>query len=89
MKERPVVITTEFKGVFFGYATDTSGDPIHLKRARNVIAWSADIRGFIGLAALGPNSNCRIGPAADIELRQITSVIEVSPEAEARWISTK
>lgn len=88
-KERPVICTTEFRGVFFGYATETSGDPIHLKRARNVISWSADIRGFIGLAALGPNSSCRIGPAADIELRKITSVIEVTPEAEAKWDSQK
>lgn len=87
--ERPVVVTTEFRGVFFGYATETSGDPIRLKRARNIISWSADIRGFIGLASLGPNGSCRIGPAADIELRKITSVIEVSPEAEAKWNALK
>ena len=24
--ERPVIVTTEHRGVFFGYATDTSGD---------------------------------------------------------------
>jgi len=82
-------VTSEIKGIVFGYATDTDGDPIKLKRARNVISWSADIRGFIGLASLGPNANCRIGPAADIELRKITSVIEVSPEAETKWNSLK
>ena len=32
--ERPVIVTTEHRGVFFGYATDTSGDAIYLKRAR-------------------------------------------------------
>jgi hypothetical protein len=38
---RPVIVTTEYRGVFFGYATDTSGDTIALERARNVIYWPA------------------------------------------------
>ncbi len=83
--ERPVLVTTEFRGVFFGYATDTSGDVIHLKRARNCIYWSADCKGFVGLAATGPTSSCRIGPAADMELRKITAVLEVTPDAVKAW----
>ena len=83
--ERPVLVTTEYKGVFFGYAANTGGDVIKLKRARNCIYWSKDVRGFIGLAANGPTSACRIGPAADIELRNITSVSEVTPAAVAAW----
>jgi hypothetical protein len=39
----------------------------------------------MGLAATGPTVNCRIGPAADIELRNITSVSDVTPEAVKRW----
>lgn len=81
-KERPVLVCTEFKGVFFGFATDTSGDPIHLKRARNCIYWDAKVGGFVGLAEKGPNANCKIGPTADMELRKITCIVEVSPEAE-------
>lgn len=61
-KERPVVVTTAHRGVFFGYATKTEGEQIALKRARLCIYWSRDVRGFMGLAASGPTSTCRIGP---------------------------
>lgn len=84
-KERPVLVTTAHRGVFFGYATETSGGTIKLTRARNCIFWSQSMHGFIGLASIGPDKNCRVGPAADIELRSITSVSEVTPEAVAKW----
>jgi hypothetical protein len=86
-KARPVLVTTAHRGVFFGYATDTDGDTIALTKARNCIYWSEDVRGFIGLAANGPSAGCRIGPAADITLRNITSVSEVTPEAVVKWES--
>jgi hypothetical protein len=87
-QERAVVVTTEHRGVFFGYATNTVGDPITLKRARLCLYWSADVKGFMGLASSGPSSGCRIGPAVEeIELRKITSVIAVSAEAAAKWES--
>ena len=82
---RPVLVTTEHRGVFFGYARETSGPTIVLERARLCVYWSADVRGFMGLAADGPTANCRIGPAADIQLRGVTSVVEVSPGAVAKW----
>ncbi len=85
IKERAVIVTTAHKGIFFGYAKETSGSTINLRAARLCVYWSADIRGFMGLAAKGPNGNCKIGPAADIELRDITSVVEVSAEAVERW----
>ena len=84
-KERPVMVTTSYRGVFFGYATETSGEVVHLKRARNCIYWSADVKGILGLAATGPSASCRIGPAADITLRDITCVAEVTPAAVAKW----
>lgn len=83
--ERPVLVTTAHRGVFFGYATQADGETITLKRARLCVYWSADVRGFMGLAANGPSASCRVGPAADIELRAITSVVAVTPEAVARW----
>lgn len=86
-KERAVIVTTAHRGVFFGYATKTDGDTIALKRARLCVYWTADLRGFMGLAANGPSNGCRIGPAADIELRAITSVVAVAPEAVAKWES--
>lgn len=86
-QERPVLVTTAHRGVFFGYATDTKGETVTLGRARNCLYWSADVKGFMGLAATGPSKGCRIGPPANIELRAITSVVEVSPEAVTKFES--
>jgi hypothetical protein len=83
--ERAVLVTTAHRGVFFGHAIETDGDVIKLRAARLCVHWSSDLRGFMGLASHGPGPGCRIGPAADIELRSITSVVEVSPEAVKRW----
>ena len=84
-KDRAVLVTTSHKGVFFGYASNTDGATIKLRAARLCVYWSADLRGFMGLASAGPNENCKIGPAADIELRDITSVVEVSTKAAKKW----
>jgi hypothetical protein len=86
-KERAVVVTTAHRGVFFGYATKTDGATIALRAARLCVYWAADLRGFMGLAATGPNANCKVGPAANIEVRDITSVVAVTPEAVKRWES--
>lgn len=85
-KERPVLVTTEYRGVFFGYATDTSGDVITLKRCRNCIYWPSGNGGFGGLASEGPAKGARIGSRVDqIELRKITAVAEVTPTAVEKW----
>jgi hypothetical protein len=83
--ERAVLVTTAHRGVFFGYATETDGETVALKRARLCIYWSTDVRGFMGLASNGPTKACRIGPAADITLRNITAVVEVAPAAVEKW----
>jgi hypothetical protein len=84
-KLRPVLVSTTHHGVFFGYTKDGSGDPVYLERGRLCIFWSADLRGFMGLATMGPNTNCRIGPAANILVHEITSVVDVEPEAVKAW----
>lgn len=83
--ERAVIVTTEHRGVFFGYATKTDGAVIALRAARNCIYWSSSVRGFMGLAATGPDKESKVGPAADIKLRKITSVIECTPKAISAW----
>ena len=83
--ERYVLVTTEHRGVFAGYATNTDGNVIKLRQARLCVYWSRDTKGFMGLAANGPMTGCRIGPPADIELRGITAVLEVTPAAKERW----
>jgi hypothetical protein len=85
VKERPVLVTTAHRGVFFGYAKDTDGETIFLRAARCCVYWSADVKGFLGLASMGPSPSCRIGPAADTTLRNITAVAECSPAAVDRW----
>lgn len=82
---RPVLVTTAHRGVFFGFAKDTDGETIALKDARLCLYWSSDVKGFMGLAANGPTQACRIGPAADITLRSITAVLEVTPAAVEKW----
>lgn len=82
--ERPVIVCTEFRGVFFGYATDTSGDVIHLKSARMAIYWGTE-RGVMQLAETGPTTKSRISARADIDVRKITAVFEVTPEAAKAW----
>lgn len=84
---RPVLVTTVHRGVFFGYADDTDGATIKLRRARCCIYWPVENHGFLGLAADGPAKGARVGPPADIELRDITCVAEVTPAAVNRWES--
>ena len=85
MTERPVLVTTAHRGVFFGYATETAGTTIKLARARNCLYWDVATKGFLGLASKGPTVGCRVGPAADIELRDITCVAECTPAAVRAW----
>jgi hypothetical protein len=87
---RPVLVTTEFRGVFFGFADDTSGENITLTQARNCIYWPMSQGGFAGLAAEGPVNGARIGSMVDkIDLRKVTSVIEVTNAAAERWIAAE
>lgn len=83
--ERAVLVTTTHRGVFFGYAKEIDGATIQLRSGRNCLYWSADVKGFAGLASTGPSKSCRIGPAVDIQLRDITSVALVTDEAAKAW----
>lgn len=84
-KERYVLVTTAHRGVFAGYAKETSGKTIKLREGRCCIYWPTEQKGFLGLANTGPLSGAKIGPAADIELRDITAVAECTPAAETAW----
>lgn len=83
-----VLITTEFRGVFFGYVKDDSKLPseITLTKARNCIYWASSVGGFLGLASKGPDSNCRIGSQVEeLTLYKVTSVTPVSESAARKW----
>ena len=87
-KGQAVLITTEFRGVFFGRIIDDKKLPaeITLSDVRNCIYWSADCGGFLGLAAAGPTSSCKIGTkVTGLRLFKVTSVSPVSDEAAKKW----
>ena len=81
---RPVIICTEYRGVFFGLAEDTSGDTIHLKGCRMAIQWGT-INGVQELAATGPTEKSKLGAACDAEIRKVTAVFECTKEAAEKW----
>jgi hypothetical protein len=86
----PVLVTTEHRGVFFGYLAEGDYDEdkrrIKLTKMRNCVYWSNEVHGFIGLATTGPIKGCRVGPpAVRATLHSVTAVIEVEPAATARW----
>lgn len=87
-KERPVIVCTEFRGVFFGYAKDTSNGAIALRSARMAIYWGTT-RGVMELAETGPTTKSKISARADIEVRKVTAVFEVAPLAVAAWEAAK
>lgn len=83
-----ILITTEFRGVFFGTAKDKRNLPekITLYNARNCIHWSQDMEGFLGLAVKGPSETCKIGvKTPSLTLYKITSYAEVTAEAAKKW----
>lgn len=82
--ERPVIVTTEHRGVFFGYATETTGATIDLKRARMAIAFGTT-RGLMELAETGPNARSKISARADLAIRKVTAVFAVTEAAAAKW----
>lgn len=67
--ERPVIVCTEHKGVFFGYAEDTTGQSVFLKRARMAIYFGTT-HGVMELAETGPTGSSKISARADIDVRR-------------------
>lgn len=84
---RAVLVTTEHRGVFFGYLVgEPTKERVELKKARNCVYWTQSERGVFGLAAMGPSKECRVGPAVpELTLLDITAVAAVTPEAVERW----
>ena len=88
MEKKAVVVTTEHRGVFFGYIEDKSKLPaeITLTQARMCVYWSLDTRGVLGLASHGPKPDCKITHAIPrFVAYKITSLMECSPEATENW----
>lgn len=89
MEKIAVLVTTEHRGVFFGYIDPekTAEKTVSLERCRNCIYWASSIGGFLGLASVGPDRNCKIGKQAPLPvvLHAVTSVSQCTKEAEEKW----
>src|SRR5262245_32596857 len=90
---QPVLVTTEHRGVFFGYVSADAlaawsagkSPTIEIKRMRNCIQWRG-LHGFLALTTEGPSSACRVGPAAASGiLAKITGIWNVEPKATDAW----
>ena len=84
----PVLVTTIHRGVFFGYLDEKkiAEKTLTLTKCRNCISWSSSVGGFLGLAATGPNRDCKIGTEAiEVLLHDITSVTHCTEVAATAW----
>jgi hypothetical protein len=85
-KQKALLVTTEHRGVFFGYGERTDGNVITLSDAQMCIYWSSEVKGVLGLATVGPLKGSRVTPAVPlITLQKVTSVTECTPQAEKVW----
>lgn len=86
-KKMAVLVTTEHRGVFFGYlASEVDKAKIKLTEARNVVYWSSEIKGFLGLASQGPTGSCKVGPKVpELSIFDITSVTRCTEVAVERF----
>ena len=83
-----VMVTTIHRGVFFGRLVRRTNKRVVLAEARDCLRWSTDVKGFLGLAAIGPTAGCRIGPAVaefSIPRGDVTSIALCSEQAVAAW----
>lgn len=84
--EVAVIVCTEFRGVFFGYADESAltAETIDLRRARMAIRFGTT-RGVMQLAETGPTARSKISARADIQVRKVTAVFRVTPTAVEAW----
>lgn len=86
---RPVLITTEYRGVFAGLIPadqDLTTRSMPLKAAKMAIYWGTS-RGLMELCDSGPTASSRISAPADIPmLHGITAVFDIKPDAWGKWV---
>jgi hypothetical protein len=85
---QPLLVTTEYRGVFFGYGdySKASERIIDLERARMVVYWPEQTHGVLGLTNKGPGPGSKITPAAPrLTLQGVTAVALCTEEAAKAW----
>lgn len=84
-KEQALLVTTEWRGVFFGYGVPTKERHIELRDCRMCIYWPESVQGLPGLTS-GNLKGCRISsPAPLVLLHGVTAVWTVTKDTEREW----
>jgi hypothetical protein len=85
---KPVLVTTQHRGVFAGLIDDDqdlAAKAMPLKNARMAIYWGTT-KGVMELADTGPTSSSKISAPADIPmLHDITALFAISDKAWEKW----
>ncbi len=85
---KPVLITTQHRGVFAGLIPDDqdlTAKAMPLKGARMAIYWGT-ARGLMELCETGPTGKSKISAPADIPmLHDITAVFDITQAAWEKW----
>lgn len=80
-----VIVTTSFRGVYYGRLVRLEGDTCMLADARMCIYWGTT-KGVDELASTGPTKNSKIGAQVPlVRLYGLTSIALVTGDAEAVW----
>ena len=87
---KPVLITTQHRGVFGGLipdGQDLTAKAMPLKEARMAIRWGTS-RGVMELCETGPTRDSKLSAPADIPmLHDITAIFAITDEAWKKWQS--
>lgn len=69
------------------YARGEDADPsIEAENIRMCVKWSTKMCGVLGLAAIGPDKDCRISHAVPwMRIESVTAIVEITPKAEKAW----
>jgi hypothetical protein len=87
----PVLVTTDKRGVFFGYYEgdpSEAGTKVTLSNARMIVYWSAETRGVLGLAAHGPKAGSRVTAAVPQLILEGITAIGVCTDAAVKVMET-
>ncbi len=86
--KRPVVVTTEHRGVFFGFLEggDDTAKTLAITDAQMCVYWPVETHGILGLASAGPTRGAKVTPKVPrITLQGVTAVMDATEEAVTAW----
>lgn len=82
---RQVIVTTSFRGVYYGTLSGSDATECVLENARMVIRWGTT-DGVDQLAATGPTRDSKLGAVAPrVFIVGVTSIVDCTEAAVAEW----